>query len=71
MLRQAFDDDRLIGITGLFRNRDVQFFAQILDHVRLCNQPQTHEGLAQHAAHFALGEPCSLEIAIAQETRGD
>ena len=33
VLGQAFYDNGLIGITGLLCNRDIQLFAQILDHV--------------------------------------
>ena len=33
VFRQAFDNDRLLWITCLFRDRDIQLFAEVLDHV--------------------------------------
>ena len=33
VLRQTFDNDRLLGISALFRDRDIQLFAEVFDHV--------------------------------------
>ena len=33
VFRQAFDNDRFLWITGLFRDRDIQLFAEVLDYV--------------------------------------